>query len=104
MNNYLRETYAFNVAKFIWRNKCPRAEVGHDIEPGVSSWFDNYTVHALSCGTDPHKMFRLDVSSAAQGFYYTNIGEGREWRGTDMYGPGGGQPSKSSQGIFTVST
>ena len=68
-----------------------RSEVGHDIEPSVSSWFDNYTVHALSCGTDTHKMFRLDVSSAAHGFYYTNIGAGREWRGTEMSGPGGGQ-------------
>jgi GR25 family glycosyltransferase involved in LPS biosynthesis len=68
-----------------------RDVAGHDIDPSVSDWFDNYTVHVLTCATDEWKAFRLYKSAEHKNISITNIGKDVEWRGTDMSGPGGGQ-------------
>lgn len=78
-------------AEMSMANQLPREVSGHDIEPDVSSWFDNYTVNVVTCATDNEKAYRLFNSAESKNIKVTNIGEGVVWRGTDMSGPGGGQ-------------
>jgi GR25 family glycosyltransferase involved in LPS biosynthesis len=68
-----------------------REVLGSDIEPTGSDFLNNYNVHVLTCGTDRKKCTRLYDSAAHFNVYITNIGDNKEWSGTDMSGPGGGQ-------------
>ena len=68
-----------------------RQTSGSDIEPTGSDFLDNYNVHVLTCGTDRKQCTMLYDSAARFNIYVTNIGNNKEWRGTDMSGPGGGQ-------------
>ncbi len=67
-------------------NQQPR-ELG-DIEKGET--FRNYKVFATTCGTDRHRMQKLNTSAAHHGIYPINIGLNVDWRGTDMTARGGG--------------
>lgn len=68
-----------------------RADYPSDIEPEGSSWFYNFNIHVLTCATDKSKAYRLFDSAQKHGIEIYNLGEGVEWKGTDMSGPGGGQ-------------
>lgn len=65
-----------------------RNVLGSDIESGKRM---NEAVIALTVATDPKKAGMLLTSAARHGVAVTNLGEGVEWGGGDMKGPGGGQ-------------
>lgn len=62
-----------------------------DVDPkSEEDFFIDFPVHVVTVGTDPEKCFRLTTSAAHFDIQVTNIGEGVQWGGTDMTGPGGG--------------
>ena len=69
----------------------PRDAYPSDVLPETSGVFENYNVHVLTCSTDDWKAYRLFDSAEKYGINVTNIGQGVDWQGTDMSGPGGGQ-------------
>ena len=69
-----------------------KRECGSDVDPTSRySYFLDFKTHAITVGSDDDKCFRLHNSSINNGFEFLNIGDGVEWKGTDMSGPGGGQ-------------
>lgn len=63
-----------------------------DIDPrSEEDYFIDFPVHIVSVGSDRAKCEKLLKSAEYYGIEVTLLGEGAEWRGTDMSGPGGGQ-------------
>lgn len=65
-----------------------RSVLGSDIENGNKM---NEILHVVTVATDVDKMQILKASAANHKMNITNLGEGVEWHGGDMTGPGGGQ-------------
>ena len=69
-------------------NQLSREQSLSDIEvPGVAR---NFTVHAVTVGTDRKQCVKLSTSARHFGIDIKNLGTNVEWQGTDMTGPGGG--------------
>jgi hypothetical protein len=63
-----------------------------DIDPrSEDDYFIDFPVHVVTVGSDPEKCEKLRLSAEYFGITFTNLGVGREWKGSDMTGPGGGQ-------------
>ena len=75
-----------------------REKLSSDVEPtSDEDWFQDFKCHPITIGTDPEKCDKLVRSAKRYGFEVKNLGAGREWNGTDMSGPGGGQKVKILQ-------
>ena len=73
-------------------NPRSKVECGSDVDPSSRySYFLDFKTHAITVGSDDSKCSKLHHSSNYFGFRFLNIGDGVEWRGSDMSGPGGGQ-------------
>lgn len=69
----------------------PKAEGLTDIDPTTEDdYFIDFAVHVVTVGTDLVKCEKLMRSAEFFGVKITNLGEGVDWKGTDMTGPGGG--------------
>ncbi len=62
---------------------------GSDIES--SPEFKNFEIHILTVGDNESRCNKLNTSARKFGISVKNLGLNKEWRGTDMSGPGGGQ-------------
>ena len=68
-----------------------REEMGTNIEPrSEEDYFRDFETHVLTCGDDESRMEMLTESTRRLGIKVKNILT-REWKGSDMKGPGGGQ-------------
>ena len=73
-------------------NPCSRSITGTDVDPSDRySYFLDFKTHAITVGSDDRKCRKLHHSSNHHGFEFLNVGDGVEWKGSDMSGPGGGQ-------------
>jgi len=73
-------------------NPRSRDECGTDVDPTDRfSYFIDFKTHAITIGSDDSKCYKLHHSAEYNGFEFNNIGQGVDWKGTDMSGPGGGQ-------------
>jgi GR25 family glycosyltransferase involved in LPS biosynthesis len=70
-------------------NQVSRSVLGSDIESGESIMTQEAIV--VTVATDPEKYKYLSKSSTAKEVPIINIGDGVEWKGGTMQGPGGGQ-------------
>lgn len=72
-------------------NARPKQDGITDIDPkSEDDYFIDFPVHVVTVATDESKWQKLKVSAEHYGIAITNLGEGVEWGGTDMTGPGGG--------------
>ena len=68
-----------------------REEMGTNIEPrSEEDYFRDFETHVLTCGDDESRMEMLTESAKRTNITVKNILT-REWKGSDMQGPGGGQ-------------
>lgn len=68
-----------------------RADMGSNIEPQTEvDYLRDFTTHVLTCGNSDERMEAYAESAKRLGVPYRNILT-REWKGSDMIGPGGGQ-------------
>ena len=69
-----------------------RNKGGSDIHPTERyDYYVDFDVHSITVGSDPDKCDKLFKSGSSNGFNFVNLGEGVEWTGGTMEGPGGGQ-------------
>ena len=69
-----------------------RSKGGSDIHPTERyDYYVDFDVHSVTVGSDSDKCDKLFKSGSSNGFSFTNLGEGVEWTGGTMEGPGGGQ-------------
>jgi hypothetical protein len=69
--------------------QVPRVVLGSDIEDGALIM--NQLATVLTVATDKTKFKYIETSSKTKGIELINLGEGVEWKGGNMSGPGGGQ-------------
>jgi len=71
--------------------QAKREELGTNIEPrSEGDYFRDFTTHVLTCGNSEEKMKVYIESARRLGIPWRNILT-REWQGSNMLGPGGGQ-------------
>ena len=69
-----------------------RSDGGSNINPTERyDYFIDFDVYAITVGTDINKCEKLFKSGNDNKFNFINLGDGIEWKGGNMYGPGGGQ-------------
>tara|TARA_B100000945_G_scaffold215483_1_gene173636 strand:+ start:1131 stop:3038 length:1908 start_codon:yes stop_codon:yes gene_type:complete len=69
-----------------------RSKGGSDINPTERyDYYVDFDVHSITVGSDSDKCDKLFKSGSSNGFNFINLGEGVEWTGGTMEGPGGGQ-------------
>lgn len=69
--------------------QMPRKDLGSDIENGKQIMNEN--IHVLTVASDSSKLGFLKTSCDKFKIKFTNVGEGVQWQGGTMKGPGGGQ-------------
>lgn len=72
--------------------QVPRSEIQTSTEPLLpSEYIVNFKTHVITVGTEKQKALPLMRSAIMNDINIINIGEGVDWKGGTMDGPGGGQ-------------